>query len=305
MSDLKSLGYITVSTNDIERWRHFAFGVLGFAEGKGPDASALYLRMDERAARTDRRARGFRPDAHRRLGGPRPPRTASESRPPSTVPGVPFKQLSHRRGRGPSCGGGDRLRGPGRHHASRCFTVRYSTTARWSPRSARQFVTGDQGLGSRRPAGDRPQRAVRLLHRGAGFRSRGAFRCSDAKGIRPGTGALPRHQRAAPQLGYCAGRPPARPTPGPHHGRGRHPRRRRPGTWTESMPRASSCPPPWGVIPTTRWCRSTSAHPATGTSSSAPTACAVDESLYTAEEITADSYWGHQWVGEMPAAMRL
>ena len=33
MSDLKSLGYITVSTADIDRWRHFAFGVLGFAEG--------------------------------------------------------------------------------------------------------------------------------------------------------------------------------------------------------------------------------------------------------------------------------
>lgn len=51
MSDLKSLGSITVSTNDIDRWRHFAFGVLGFAEGRGPDASALCLRMDERAAR--------------------------------------------------------------------------------------------------------------------------------------------------------------------------------------------------------------------------------------------------------------
>src|SRR5437763_14375468 len=51
MSELKSLGYITSSTNDIERWRHFAFGVLGFAEGKGADPSALYLRMDERAAR--------------------------------------------------------------------------------------------------------------------------------------------------------------------------------------------------------------------------------------------------------------
>ncbi|EUA51801.1 iron-dependent extradiol dioxygenase domain protein [Mycobacterium xenopi 3993] len=50
MSDLKSLGYITISTKQIERWRHFAFGVLGFAEGKGPDESALYLRMDERAA---------------------------------------------------------------------------------------------------------------------------------------------------------------------------------------------------------------------------------------------------------------
>src|SRR6202007_3207195 len=51
MSDLKSLGYISISTSDVERWRHFAFSVLGFAEGKGPDASALYLRMDERAAR--------------------------------------------------------------------------------------------------------------------------------------------------------------------------------------------------------------------------------------------------------------
>ena len=51
MSDLKSLGYIIISTKEIDRWRRFAFGVLGFAEGKGTDPSALYLRMDERAAR--------------------------------------------------------------------------------------------------------------------------------------------------------------------------------------------------------------------------------------------------------------
>ncbi len=31
----------------------------------------------------------------------------------------------------------------------------------------------------------------------------------------------------------------------------------------------------------------------------------VDERYYTAEEITADSYWGHQWMGEPPAAMRM
>jgi 2,3-dihydroxybiphenyl 1,2-dioxygenase len=31
----------------------------------------------------------------------------------------------------------------------------------------------------------------------------------------------------------------------------------------------------------------------------------VDETHYTAEEITADSYWGHQWLGEPPAAMRM
>ena len=51
MTDLKSLGYVTVSTTDIDRWRKFAFEVLGFARGSGPDPDALYLRMDERAAR--------------------------------------------------------------------------------------------------------------------------------------------------------------------------------------------------------------------------------------------------------------
>ena len=48
---LKSLGYITIQTQDMDRWRHFALRVLGFAEGSGPDPEALYLRMDERAAR--------------------------------------------------------------------------------------------------------------------------------------------------------------------------------------------------------------------------------------------------------------
>jgi len=30
----------------------------------------------------------------------------------------------------------------------------------------------------------------------------------------------------------------------------------------------------------------------------------IDDAHYTAEEITADSYWGHQWVDDLPAAMR-
>lgn len=51
MTDIKGLGYVKIQTNDLERWRTFAFDVLGFAEGKGPDTDALYLRMDERAAR--------------------------------------------------------------------------------------------------------------------------------------------------------------------------------------------------------------------------------------------------------------
>jgi 3,4-dihydroxy-9,10-secoandrosta-1,3,5(10)-triene-9,17-dione 4,5-dioxygenase len=51
MTDIKSLGYITIQTSAIDRWRTFAFDVLGFAQGNGPDPDGLYLRMDERFAR--------------------------------------------------------------------------------------------------------------------------------------------------------------------------------------------------------------------------------------------------------------
>ncbi|EGD53397.1 biphenyl-2,3-diol 1,2-dioxygenase [Gordonia neofelifaecis] len=51
MTDIKGLGYVKIQTNDLDRWRTFAFDVLGFAKGSGPDENALYLRMDERAAR--------------------------------------------------------------------------------------------------------------------------------------------------------------------------------------------------------------------------------------------------------------
>ncbi len=51
MTDIKALGYVTIQTNDMDRWRTFAFDVLGFAAGNGPDEDALYLRMDERTAR--------------------------------------------------------------------------------------------------------------------------------------------------------------------------------------------------------------------------------------------------------------
>jgi 3,4-dihydroxy-9,10-secoandrosta-1,3,5(10)-triene-9,17-dione 4,5-dioxygenase len=51
MADIKSLGYIKIQTADIDRWRSFAFDVLGFAQGSGTEEGGLYLRMDERPAR--------------------------------------------------------------------------------------------------------------------------------------------------------------------------------------------------------------------------------------------------------------
>ena len=46
-----SLGYLVVETTDLDRWRELAVDVLGLAVGKGPDQAALYLRVDERPAR--------------------------------------------------------------------------------------------------------------------------------------------------------------------------------------------------------------------------------------------------------------
>jgi 3,4-dihydroxy-9,10-secoandrosta-1,3,5(10)-triene-9,17-dione 4,5-dioxygenase len=51
MSMIRSLGYLRIESADIGAWREFGVRVLGMAEGRGPDASALYLRMDDFPAR--------------------------------------------------------------------------------------------------------------------------------------------------------------------------------------------------------------------------------------------------------------
>ena len=48
---LHSLGYLTLQTTDLARWRELAVDVLGMVVGSGPDPDALYLRVDDRAAR--------------------------------------------------------------------------------------------------------------------------------------------------------------------------------------------------------------------------------------------------------------
>ncbi|MEV6427864.1 VOC family protein [Nocardia sp. NPDC051463] len=51
MTAISSLGYVKVAVADPDAWRTFAFDVIGFAEGSGPDPDAIYLRMDEHVAR--------------------------------------------------------------------------------------------------------------------------------------------------------------------------------------------------------------------------------------------------------------
>lgn len=51
MTELRGLGYLRVQTSDVARWRELAVDALGFGEGAGPVPGGLYLRMDERFAR--------------------------------------------------------------------------------------------------------------------------------------------------------------------------------------------------------------------------------------------------------------
>lgn len=51
MTQIRGLGYLKVQTRHIDRWREFALEGLGFAEGSGPNPDGLYLRMDERRSR--------------------------------------------------------------------------------------------------------------------------------------------------------------------------------------------------------------------------------------------------------------
>jgi 2,3-dihydroxybiphenyl 1,2-dioxygenase len=51
MTHIRGLGYLKVQTRHIDRWREFALDGLGFAEGSGSNPDGLYLRMDERRSR--------------------------------------------------------------------------------------------------------------------------------------------------------------------------------------------------------------------------------------------------------------
>jgi 3,4-dihydroxy-9,10-secoandrosta-1,3,5(10)-triene-9,17-dione 4,5-dioxygenase len=305
VSDLKSLGYISISTSDIERWRHFAFSVLGFAEGKGPDASALYLRMDERAARivvvpgeADRVLTvGWEVRDH-----------AALQRVKATLDGagVAFKQLSVDEAEARRVEEVITFDDP----AGTTLEVFHGAVLDHSPvitPFGAKFVTGDQGLGHIvLPATD-PNGVFDFYTDVLGFRSRGAFRVPlmrEPKEFGPVRvrflGINERHHSLAicpaahlrdPRVVHIMVEVDTLDAVGRALDRvnaegiqlsstlGRH-------TNDKMVSFYVRAPGDWDIEFGTDGMR-------------------VDETYYTAEEITADSYWGHQWVGDLPAAMRL
>ena len=53
MAAFSSLGYIRAQIADADAWRAFAFDTIGFAEGAGPNPDSIYLRMDEHTYRLE------------------------------------------------------------------------------------------------------------------------------------------------------------------------------------------------------------------------------------------------------------
>ncbi|MFF3570705.1 VOC family protein [Nocardia jiangxiensis] len=53
MAAFSSLGYVRIGITDPDAWRTFAFETIGFAEGHGPAADSIYLRMDEHTYRLE------------------------------------------------------------------------------------------------------------------------------------------------------------------------------------------------------------------------------------------------------------
>ncbi|MBF0661515.1 MULTISPECIES: VOC family protein [unclassified Rhodococcus (in: high G+C Gram-positive bacteria)] len=51
MTDIRGLGYVRIQTRDVARWRELVVDGLGMAVGTGPESDGLYLRIDERRSR--------------------------------------------------------------------------------------------------------------------------------------------------------------------------------------------------------------------------------------------------------------
>lgn len=301
MSPIKSLGYVTVQATDIEKWRHFAFGVLGFAEGAGPDPESLYLRMDERAARivvspgdNDKIVTvGWEVRDHAEL------QTLAQT---LKAAGIPYKQLSLAEADARRVEAVIAFEDP----AGTSLEVFHGPVLDHSPvvtPFGARFVTGDQGLGHVvLPALD-VEGSAQFYTEVLGFRSRGAFRVPVPPEFGPVRvrflGINERHHSLAlcpaatlrdPGLIHLMVEVDSLDSVGQALDRvtkegfqlsstlGRH-------TNDKMVSFYVRAPGDWDIEFGTDGIR-------------------VDDTYYTAEEITADSYWGHQWVDDLPAAMR-
>lgn len=292
MTEISALGYVRVQARDMDAWRKFAFDTIGFGAGAGPESGAVYLRMDERVGRivllpgdTDRVAAvGWEVRDHLALHRAQ---AAVEGA------GIGTKPLSPDEAEARRVEAGFAFEAPG----GTPVEIFHGAALDHSPVAARfdnRFVTGKLGAGHAVVPVSDLDGAYRFYTDTLGFLARGAFRLPTPPEIGPvrlrflGVNArhhslalIPSPELKAPALVHImveletldeVGRALDRVTAAGYHissTLGRHTNDkmvsfyvRTPGGWDLEVGCA-------GVL--------------------------VDETSYTAEEITADSYWGHQW----------
>ncbi|MGW5514934.1 VOC family protein [Nocardia africana] len=293
MSEIKGLGYVRVLATDMDRWRELGFDVLGFAPGFGDEKDALHFRMDERPSRiTVERADVDRVSAvgWELRDEPALRRLEAILRDAGYEYTPMSQELADRR----KVEAGICLTDPG----GTPLEFFHGPVLEHSPvvtKYAQRFVTGAQGLGHVVMPTANFEESYTFYTETLGFLSRGAFRMPSP----PGTGPLrirflgvnQRHHSLAimPALegrdpglihvmvevdsldavGQALDQVMARDFP-VSSTLGRH-------TNDKMISFYVGVPGGWDIE--------------YGTAGEL-----VDESYYTAEEITADSYWGHEWL---------
>ena len=301
MTDIRGLGYIRVQTTDVPRWRELTVEALGLAETTGPEADGLYLRMDERQARlivlpgeSDRvLAVGW--EVRDQFALARVGRAVEAA-------GLGVKELSHG-----ECG--ERGVEAAIHFDDPAGTpveVFFGPVLDHEPvrtRWTQRFVTGEQGMGHVVLPTTAMDETVSFYTEVLGFLPRGAIRLGGpvptdgpARRVRF-MGVNQRHH----SLAVCPA--PHGEAPGLVHlmmevdsldavGRALDEVNRRGFSISSTLGRHTNdkmvsfyvrAPGGWDLEYGTE-------------------GMLVDETYYTAEEITADSYWGHDWSGSEPLA---
>ncbi|MEU1351244.1 VOC family protein [Streptomyces sp. NPDC005775] len=300
MTQIRGLGYLRVQTRDIARWRELAVDALGFAEGSGPDPDGLYLRMDERRTRLvvlpgdSDRVLSVGWEVRDQFALATVGRAVEAS-------GTAVKPLGREEADDRGVEEALTFEDP----AGVPVEVFYAPILDHSPvvtKLGQRFVTGGQGMGHIVLPTTRPDETIAFYTEVLGFLPRGAMRVGDRSPDAPPRrvrfmGVNERHH----SLAVCGA--PHGEAPGLVHlmvevdsldavGRaldnvgklgfslsstlGRH-------TNDKMVSFYVRAPGGWDLEYGYDGMR-------------------VDETHYTAEEITADSYWGHDWSGSEPLA---
>ncbi|MFF3933862.1 VOC family protein [Streptomyces hirsutus] len=299
MTEIRALGYVTVQTTDMERWRELAFDVLSFAEGTGPDPDALYLRMDERVARMVVHPGDV--DAVRSVGWEVRDRfalarvTETLEKAGYEIERLSVEEADERRVEeaiaflDPSGVRTEIFHGPVLDHSP--VVTRHGN----------RFVTGAEGLGHVVLPTTDMAASEKLYLETLGFRPRGAMRLEAPPGVPPQRIRFIGVNRRHHSLALCPA--PKVNMPALVHvmvevqdlddvGRALDRCVRREFSISSTLGRHTNdkmvsfylrAPGGWDIE---YGCHG----------------MLVDESYYTAEEITADSYWGHDWSGSEPLA---